>query len=71
MILQEVLANSAAIMSFAEGRRAVCMKAVTINGVQATLDDLIKEVKVGDVIQFGKRKTITITEDIVKVKRND
>lgn len=64
MTLQEALAQHGTILSFAEGRRAVCLNAVKLNGVQATAEDLTKEVKDGDVIQFGKRTfTINCTKE--------
>ena len=60
--LARLLSQAGATMSMGEGRRMVGMGAVRVNGkLQKDLQEV--EIKVGDVVQVGKRKEFVVTEE--------
>jgi tyrosyl-tRNA synthetase len=63
--LIKLLKQADAFVSSSEGRRCVMMGAVRINNAPVT--ELVDEidVEVGDVIQIGRTKKITITKEIL------
>jgi tyrosyl-tRNA synthetase len=62
--LARLLSQAGATMSMGEGRRMVGMGAVRVNGeLQKDLQEV--EIKVGDVVQVGKRKEFVVTEEML------
>ncbi len=49
------------VVSCSQARRCVHQRAVKLNG--KTVEDILAEVKAGDVIQLGKREAIQIDEE--------
>lgn len=63
--LNKLMAAGNAIVSFAEGRRLSSLQAIKLNGVVKKADEEI-EVNIGDVVTIGKKKTIEVTEDLLR-----
>ncbi len=63
--LVKLLADLRLTVSRSEGRRVVCMGLVTLNGEPVTDIETDVDVNIGDVVRVGKRKEITITQEIL------
>lgn len=60
------LSDTRQVVSMSQGRRAVCMGAIEINGEKITDITTEVEVEIGDVIKIGKRE-ITITQEMLRL----
>ena len=61
MRLVKTMAEEGLVVSCSQARRVICQGGVKVNDV--TISDLDAEVKPGDTIQLGKRRSVTIGSD--------
>lgn len=59
MQLKQFLKEKAELISFSEANRYIACGAIKVNGVET--NDLLAEIKIGDIVQVGKKRTYAVS----------